>query len=238
MNKRIGSALFAVAISLGASMGIPRSAQAFVVVCANCSNVVTQIAEYAKQLEQFREMVAQTQLMTQQLTQLQDQYHSITDRRGYGRILTENYDQLVPHRSADLLGLIFGNGPASDMARFERDLLDQRGQPYMQHNIFNEARDRVGNEIDRVSNTKALNERLYEGATDRFQRIDALRASIDSTDDLKGITEVQARLTAESVAALNELVKLTAMNALQGAQDERQKLWYRQRNFLMTSAGY
>ncbi|MCZ2134607.1 MAG: hypothetical protein LC098_04140 [Burkholderiales bacterium] len=233
----LGAVLSALAFVSMAS--VPMQARAQVVVCANCSEVVTQYLQYAKEIEEYVEMVKQTELFVKQLTDLDNQLKAMITNRGFGRIAIEDYTSLMPTSYGSLQQLINSGGRIGSIAQQEMNLLSQLGSSYMSPGVIgSETVERFQKEIQRRAETKAVAAQEFESAQDRFSRLDYLRSAIEMTDDQKGILEVNARLSAENASAINELVKLMAASNFQDAQFEREKLWYQQQNLKAAAERY
>jgi type IV secretion system protein VirB5 len=240
--KRFKSTLLGVALAALALVGMtfaPTQARAQVVVCANCSDVITQYLQYAKEIESYVEMTRQTELFIKQLADLDKQLTAMITNRGFGQIAVENYTQILPGNYVALQDLIYSGGRLGSIAQREFGSLSQLNTSAMNPTfIGNAAWERFHNEIKRKSENKALAAQEFEFAQDRFTRLDYLREAIGQTDDQKGILEVNARLSAENTNAVNELVKLMAAANFQKAQDERDQLYYKQLNMEMVTTQY
>jgi len=185
----------------------------------------------ANHLEAVAKFVEQIAMLRDQLETARRQYDSITGARGFGDIIdnpairrsmpddVQKLWRVAESTYRDLsysIERIRGDQRLSGRYSVDREGLAQRVQEFAEM-------------------AKVLGERAYEGADMRQQQIDDLQQRINTTQDTKGIAELQARLAVEGqnvgVAALRVLV-------LQQQTDAEQRLIAQQENALAQRAWF
>lgn len=215
-----------LAIALTASLaGIAgtASAQWVVIDPANIqSNLVNHAADIAKYVQMIQQMESQLQQLQQSYAQQVQQYQSMTGSRHLGMINNENYTQNIPTNWQQTLQVMQGGGQVGQMANQIHNTASELQQPYFQ-NVQQEIKTALDTQMNQSATGQALNAQVYDESGARFQRIDQLMQQINSTTDMKGVAEIQARLAAENAQLQNELLRLNALNAMVAQQQKIQQ---------------
>jgi type IV secretion system protein VirB5 len=175
-----------------------------VIDAANLENSARQVAAWQEQLSEMRN----------QLEQARRQYTAITGNRDLGMIfnnpelrkyLPPEYQNIYNSMTNSNYGI---SGSIKDILAAEQ----LTGSIDQNQKIVEDRRLTVA-----VTN-KAVGLKAYEGAEARLQQIDALMSQINKTQDLKAISELQARIAVEQAAIQNEHNKLQIISQLQIAE--------------------
>ena len=164
---------------------------------------VTDAASLAQQIQQVAAWQQQLQSMYMQYQQQLKQFQALTGARGFGDVLAnpllQRYLPLNLKQMYD--GVATGNmSSVASAARQQAQIFDCLViKDPNQQNLCNR-------QLGAPFAVKDMFTKAYEGASDVFKEIDDLRKLIDSTEDPKGVAELQARLQAEQGKAQ------TAMN--------------------------
>ncbi|MGH9439853.1 MAG: type IV secretion system protein, partial [Terriglobia bacterium] len=92
--------------------------------------------------------------------------------------------------------------------------------------------------MNNAATAQALNAQAYDDSGARFQRLQSLMGQINSTTDMKGIAELQARIDAENGMLINDLIKLQSMNGLIEQNKKVQQQHETQDLYKLTNAQY
>ncbi|MCO5055517.1 type IV secretion system protein [Thermomonas sp.] len=172
-----------------------------------------------------------------QLDQAKMQYASLTGSRGLGEILPEDYTSSVPRNWQETLAAMEGGGSVGSLAQ---SIAEQASQLDDEH--FNDVLDDVTASmqanLDNDASAQALNAQVYDNSGNRFERLQNLMGQIDSAQDMKAISDLQARLQVETGMLMNELIKLQSMNAMIAKRDSLQESEAIQSSFRLRAGSY
>lgn len=237
MNLRKGLLAIVVTASL-AGTGVTAQAQWVVIDPANIqSNMLNHAQDIAKYVQMVQQMQSQLQQLQQTYAQLQTQYKSITGSRDLGMIDNENYTQNIPTNWQQTLQAMQHGGQVGLLANQISQEASELQQPYFK-NVGSMVTTALSTSMNQSATGQALNAQLYDESGARFQSIQQLMQQINNTTDLKGIAEIQARLEAENAQLLNELIRLQAMNAMIGQQQNIQTQQQQQQQYQLYHASY
>jgi len=198
---------------------------------------VVDVAAITEAIKQYEQMLEQLKQLQAQLDQAKKQYASLTGSRGLGVIMTEDYTSSVPRNWQETLAAMEGGGSIGSLAK---SIADQASQLDDEH--FNEVledvtaslRSSLGND----ASAQALNAQVYDNSGNRFERLKNLMGQINSAQDMKAISDLQARLQAENGMLMNELIKLQSMNAMIAKRDSIHESQAIQSSFRLRAGGY
>ena len=199
--------------------------------------VKTWIVQYTQMAQQIKQQYSQLQNMVKQLDQARQQYASITGDRGLANILSETYQQISPTDVTGALDIINGTGKTSQLAKQFSSAATLLGKPEFA-DMDPALKTQLQHMMDNSASEQGAAASVYQGAVDRYARLDDLRAQIQCAEDLKAIGELQARIQAEQTSAQNELVKLMSMNQMLSAKERVEQEQHRQEIANMISAKY
>lgn len=179
-------------------------AQIPVTITTSIPDVINQIQIMAQWKNQYDQMVGQ-------VTQMKQQYESMTGSRGLGQIMnnpalrtylpdqwTGIYDKV---KGGNLAGI---SGVASSIYSAEGFDANATGGRKRQNEI--------------MAANKAMTMRAYDQTLARLNNINALMAQADSTQDVKAAADLQNRVAAENAMIQNEQIRLNLAAQLQVAE--------------------
>jgi len=175
----------------------------------------------AQNVEQVRQMVAQVEQLKQQLAQQKAQYEALTGNSGLGSLLNGSISDLSGNLPADWKSVYSDamnsnssiTGSAGQMLSEFDSQIDNMGSGEALNFINQKMREKGA--YDRVMAEKAYNNQMRE-----LKDMEALTNQIDSTTDMKQISDLQARIQTASGAIQGENTKLHLMGMLQQSQDK------------------
>lgn len=192
----------------GAIVHAPAHAQFAVIDFANLTQALQQVTAWQKQFQQ----------MTEQQSQLKQQYAAATGSRGLGNYASDpRLQATVPADVLQLYDALQRQGAAglSSGARALRE----------QSKIY-DCDQRQGEDLlncQRLLNGLAQHQALLRNAlrltSERAAQVQTLQQTINSTSDPKSIAELQARLQAEAIQVNNDANRLQLMQHLAEAAD-------------------
>lgn len=195
---------------------------------------VTAIAEAIKQYEQMIEQLKQLQA---QLDQAKKQYASLTGSRGLGTIMTEDYTSSDPRNWQETLEAMEGGGTVGSLAE---SIAEQASHLDDEHfnDVLEDVTASMQANLESDASAQALNAQVYDNSGNRFERLQDLMGQIDSAQDMKAISDLQARLQVETGMLMNELIKLQSMNAMIAKRDSLQESEAIQSSFRLRAGSY
>ncbi|MBN3780518.1 P-type DNA transfer protein VirB5 [Burkholderia sp. Ac-20345] len=177
---------------------------------------VTAVLNAVQQLQQLKQ---QYDVLMQGFQQAQQQYKSLTGIRGFGDFMNnplvrsylpsdwqQVYDQLRNTGWSNLSG-------SAQAIRNAMAIYNCSGQTGAALNVCQGL-------ANKPAQDQAFTQQAYQSAMSRVDGIQSLINQISSTQDPKGIAELQARIAGEQVAVENERVKLELFN-IAGAQGDK-----------------
>jgi len=197
----LAGCLFALMFSNASFAGIP------VIDGANLAQALLQVQSWAQQYEQ----------MASQISQLETQYKAISGVRNLGDIINNPaLENVVPTDVSNVFRAIQQGGAGG---------LTSAAQALRQSQAVYNCNDRVGADLQTcqaylVSNAqKTVNaETGLDQLQQRWKQIQDLMNQINTTQDPKGIAELQARLQVEQASVANDASRINLMNTLADAQ--------------------
>lgn len=237
MNIKKG--LLAIAMSLAlAGVGTTASAQWVVIDPASIQNdILSHAQDIAKYVQMVQQMQSQLSQLQQTYSQLKSQYTSLTGSRGLGMVQNENFNSNIPTTWQQTLAAETNGGQIGQIASQISQEASELQQPYFQH-VNSLVQQGLQTTMNQSVNGEALNAQVYNTSSDRFQKIDSLMQQINTTTDMKGVGEIQARLAAENAQLLNELIRIQSMNAMIAQQQATQTQHQKQQDYQYYDASY
>lgn len=209
---------------LMAGAQIPAHAQFAVIDVANLTQALQQVMAWKKQYEQ----------MSEQKSQLQQQYTAVTGNRGLGNYADDPAMRaIVPTDLKHLYDALQSKGAAglTENARIIRD----------QAKIY-DCEDKGGADqlnCQRLLNNLAQYQALLVNAlamsSARSGQVQKIQERINSTNDPKSIAELQARLQAENIQVNNDANRLLLMRSMAEAADRSAEQAIREETLLSLS---
>jgi type IV secretion system protein VirB5 len=189
---------------------------------------VTDIANITQNLTNHLETIAkwqqQYQQMTQQISQLKQEYSALTGSRGLGTILNDPaYRQYLPADWQAVYDAVQSGGYAGLTGRAKT--LYEQNKIYDTCSQFADLQRRTACEAMAVKGDqdKAFALDAYDKAQARLDQINQLMDRINTTDDPKAIAELQGRIAAEEAMIQNEQTKLQMYQMVATAEDRIQR---------------
>lgn len=178
---------------------------------------VAQAIESVSQLKaQLTTLTNTYQTVTQQLSQAQAAYASVTGNRGMGDVF--NNPAIRKYLPADMQKAwdTARKGGLTGMTGSVSAILDSEA-------LNGTVKERQAALRERSRNQAAAYQLMaqdaYAGAEARMDQLDQLAAQINATQDPKAIAELQARISIEQARINAEAQKLTLMSNMAAAQD-------------------
>lgn len=184
---------------------------------------VIDVANLMQAVQQYVQLTAQLQQLEHQLTQMRQQYDSITGSRGMGSLFNSGLDrqmrQYAPatwQQSLQVLQQGGLPGSAADVARAARAFAQSQGilqtgaQVYPGGGGDNADARAYSASANATAATAGLAQAAYDQTRTRMQRVQQYLAQINATPDLKASIDLNARLLAEINEALTQLIQLQA----------------------------
>ena len=198
---------------------------------------VIDSANLANAIQQYTQMVEQLTQLKAQLEQAKQQYESLTGSRGLGGILPEDYTSAIPRNWQETLAAMEGGGSIGSLAQ---SIADQASQLDDEHftDVLDDVKASLRTSLENDASAQALNAQAYDNSGDRFQRLQNLMGEINSAQDMKAISDLQARLQVETGMLMNELIKLQSMNAMIAKRDSIEESQAIQSGFRLRAGGY
>lgn len=198
--------IVAVAIGLGSASFTPRAYAGIPVIdVANLMQAIEQVIAWAKQYQQIE----------RDYRQQVRQYESITGSRNLGDILNNPTlrasvpTELVTLYDAVRFGNLTGAGAAIRAARRKYDCDERVGEDQRTCRAV----------LNQSAHTSSLLNEAYEVITRRIENIESLQQRINSTDDLKAVGELSARISAEGAQVANDQNRIALLKGI--AEQER-----------------
>lgn len=164
-------------------------------------NQVQTMAQWAKQYEQ----------MVQQITQMKNQYDSMTGTRGLGQILNNpTLRTYLPDQWASIYDQVRKGQLQSVSSRVTSIYSSEGFDP--------NATGGRKRQLDVLAANKAITMQAYDASLARVQNINALMQQADSTGDMKAAADLQNRMAAENALIQNEQIRLNLAMQLQHAE--------------------
>ena len=198
---------------------------------------VIDAANLANAIQQYTQMVEQLTQLKAQLEQAKQQYESLTGSRGLGGILPEDYTSTVPRNWQETLAAMEDGGSIGSLARSIADHASQLDDEHFTE-VLDDVKVSLRASLENDASAQALNAQAYDNSGDRFQRLRSLMGEINSAQDMKAISDLQARLQVENGMLMNELIKLQSMNAMIAKRDSIEENQAIQSGFRLRAGGY
>lgn len=182
----------------------------------DASNLTYQLEQIEHQKSQIDHMYNQITQLKAQVEQTKKQYEAVTGTRNLGEIFNNSaLKNVLPSEwkniyNASQNGNYGISGSISDILKEEKYIGSITD---MQKSI--QARSQQSTATD-----KAIGLKAYEGAQQRLAQIESLMKKINSTQDPKAISELQARISVEQATIQNETSKLQMISQLQQAEKQ------------------
>jgi type IV secretion system protein VirB5 len=203
-------------------------AQFAVIDVASITQLVQQAQTLTRQLEAARQQIAQAQVL----------YQSTTGNRGMQQLLSGVARNYLPTDSAQLgAAMLGGSGASGALAADIRAAMTANAvlsAPQLAA-LPSQEQAQIGDSRRAVALQQALVQEALANSSGRFASIQQLIGAIGSTNDQKGILELQARISAEQGMLQNEQTKLQVL--YQAAQSERAAVDQRVREQIIAGHG-
>lgn len=226
------------ALTLSIALGVTAAGGVVSTAPVRASGIpVLDVANLMNAIQQYTQMVEQLAQLQAQLQQAKQQYESLTGSRGLGGIMPENYTGAVPRNWQETLAAMEGGGSVGSLAT---SIAEQASQLDDEHfnGVLDEVTASLRSNLEHDASAQALNAQIYDNSGDRFERLQGLMGEINSTQDMKAIGDLQARLQVETGMLTNELIKLQAMNAMIAKRDSIQESQAIQDSFRLRAGSY
>ena len=162
------------------------------------------------------QMIQQLQQMQQQYKQLQDTHNSFNKLTNMGDIaaLLNNPDirKALPGDFNSVQSALMGNTPGASQFYTKDTLYSSTSGGAYAAEIERQKQANAG--------AKSVGQTMYDAASQRIEGLETLRKQIGQSEDPKTIADLQARLTMESAAAQQDVIRLQALAMVQSAQDK------------------
>lgn len=208
---------------------------ALLVGTANAQIPVTDAASIAESVTQHAEDIAkwveQREGMVQQLTQMQQQYASLTGSRNLGEIFNNaKLREYLPTEWQQVYDSVKSGGYSG--------LSGEASKIFNQNHVFDACAsisDATMKKSCEAMSTKPAQDKAnamaaFDATKKRLQQIDQLRAQINTTQDPKAIAELQARIAAEQATINNMDTQIKLFGMLAQAEDRLQEQRLRETN--------
>lgn len=182
----------------------------------------------ANQTATLAQMAAQLMELKAQLQQARTTYESVTGSREFGMVA---YSQAIKYALPDDMVDMY-NSAESSLTGISGSVAQIIDNEKLNGNV-SEVQSKIRQRQRLMAATdKAVGISAYNGAKARLAQIEALMGKINTTQDPKGIAELQARIQVEQAAIGNEQAKLAVMQKMQASEAallEQQKVDLNQR---------
>lgn len=231
--KRMTRSAMAVALTVALGAGMVGTASAQIPV-TDVAAIANQTQEY---IAQYATMVSQLTQLENTLTNAKQQLASISGSRGLGNILQEAYgnNNLGSWQSA--LNAAGAGGSIGSLASQISQEASQLNNGYFK-NVDPSIVNALQGDMDTAASGQAQNASQYQDAQNRYTRLQDLMSQIDTTTDLKGINELQARIQVENSMMQNQLLQAQAQNAMRASAEEVEAQKARQADYQNSTASY
>jgi type IV secretion system protein VirB5 len=198
----------------------------FLMICslsATAQVAVFDASNLTYQLEQIVQMKNQVDQLKDQLNQAKQQYEAVTGTRNLGSILNNPaLKQALPTQWQTVYST--GRSANYDISGLITNILKEEKYNGSIANMQKSIEERSQKS---AATDKAVGLKAYEDAEKRLSQIESLMQKINTTQDPKGIEELQARIAIEQTMIQNETTKLHMISQLQEAEkqliDEQKK---------------
>ena len=178
---------------------------------------VIDVAALVQAVEEVMQSIQQITNQVRQIEQLQSQYEAVTGARNLGAILNnpalQNY---IPADATTVLNNIQNNGYAG-LSGTARTLRDAQ-MTYNCLNLAGTARTQCQSSLAMPYQQKALMQDAMDSARGRITQIQSLMQQINSTQDQKAVSEVQARLAAENAMLQHQMTQIDLARGMAEAE--------------------
>lgn len=187
-------------------------ATAVIAGSANATGIpVIDAANLQQTIAQYTNMVKQLTELQNQLKQAKQQYESITGARGMGNLSrSESY---IPKNWQETLAIMDGGGELGGLADQIRESASQLDKEFFV-DVDGVVKEGFQRSLNSAASGQALNAKVYDSSQDRVQRLNDLANKVDTAQDLKAVSDLQARIAVENGMLMNELIKLQSMNGM------------------------
>jgi type IV secretion system protein VirB5 len=190
---------------------------------------------FGQMVTQLNQMSKDYQKQLEQLDQAMQQTHALTGKRNMGALanspLEAELRRYMPNTWQDTLRMIdaagLPNGALGTQSLYSQ--LYSTYQPIMgADSITGDPTGPLAKALDRRTETTyaamAASEQAYNNAAGRTETYETLLTELDKTEDLKASIDLQARIAAENGMALNDLMRLHAIQIQQKASEDNETL--------------
>jgi len=225
---KMKAVVLAISLAIGSSVFVPNVSATGIPVI-DVANLQQTIMQYMNMIEQLKQLEAQLQ-------QAKEQYAAITGLRDMAQLArTESY---IPKNWQETLAIMDGGGgELSGLAEQIREGASQLNQDFFA-NVSDEIKEGLDTSMKSAATGQALNAKVYDSSQERVQRLTELADKVDSAQDLKAVSDLQARIGVETAMLMNELIKLQSMNALIAKRDDVRENEAIQSSFKLRSSSY
>lgn len=154
----------------------------------------------------------------------------------FGNLAFQSNDSL-PGDGASTLDLTNGSGAASDSARSIQKQSSSIGEAFFSK-VKPFAKNLLSGDMNSASSAMAANEDVYEKAKLHTTQLETLRTKIATTVSVKDALDLNARIQLETADVTNELVKVQALENMEGHSDQVRQQKTKQSLFGRNSRSY
>lgn len=208
MKKKAHGFALAAAIAVALSSPAPAQAQGIPTI---------DVASIIQQIQQVEHMVTQIKHLENQLNQARQQYEALTGGRGMENLLRDQNYNSIPTSWQETLAMMEGGSEISALARSIKENASRIDTATLDR-LAPVVRELHEQQANSVASEQAAAGTVYDSASERFGRLEALMDAIPQATDLKAINDLQARIQAEQVMLQNEQIKMQALAQIASSQ--------------------
>lgn len=214
-------------------------ATAFTVIAlAGSSNLmampVFDAAAIAQAVKQVQAWKAQYDQMKLQIKQLEDQHAALTGSRGLGNIINDPLlRSIVPADAAQIFDALRTSG--ASVMTIEAASIRNASKVYDCENRSGSDKTTCKAFLNNSAQAQAYQQNAMLRLNQRVDQINGLQGQINSTNDPKSISELTARLIAESTQVANDANRIVVMKAMSESADRATQQALKERELLNLS---
>ncbi len=199
--------ILAIAVALAVATAVP-SAHAQLVTF-DPSNFAQSIIQVKNMVDQLKNMQRQLEQQKEAVNEATAQTKAMTGSRGMGKIVTEQSRDYVPKQWESNFG---ASNPEiaklADQIKQQAGLLSQKNLTGV-NGAYAKLLEKRGEDATRGV---AANAQVFGQSNERFRRIQSLMDRIETATDQKAIQDLTARIEGEAVMMQNEALRAQSMN--------------------------
>jgi type IV secretion system protein VirB5 len=195
---------------------------------------VFDAAAVAQAIKQVQAWKAQYDQMKLQIKQLEDQHAALTGSRGLGNIINDPMlRSIVPADAAQTFDVLRSSG--ATVMTTEAVSIRNASKVYDCENRSGIDRSTCKAFLNNSAQAQAYQQNAMIRLNQRVDQINGLQDQINSTNDPKSISELTARLIAESTQVANDANRIVVMKAMSESADRATQQALKERELLNLS---